>query len=171
MVVSIAKRIGFLGWIVAIGFCLGFFPLRQAAAQPEESQPPPPLAQLEIQGKFIKKLVLQNEKNESVPFENPGEIIELPAGKYRIINVITNGYNSYSALWIEVESNKENVLKVGGPLYQYVTAIRQGKILRLDYSLRGQGGESYTSLMRNKPPQFAVFQGDKQIAAGAFEYG
>jgi len=169
MVVSIAKRIGFLGWIVAIGFCLGFFPLRQAAAQPEESQPR--LAQLEIQGQFIKKLVLQNEKNECVSFENPGEKIELTPGKYRIINVITNGYNSHSDLWIEVESDKENVLKVGGPLYQYVTATRQGKIIRLNYSLRGQGGESYTSLMRNKPPQFAVFQGDKQIAAGAFEYG
>ena len=171
MVVSIAKRIGFLGLIVALDICLGFFPLRQVVAQTEESQPQSPLAQLEIQGQFIKKLVLQNEKNESVSIENPGEKIELPPGKYRIINVITNGYNSYGDLWIEVESDKENVLKVGGPLYQYVTATRQGKIIRLDYSLRGQGGESYTSLMRNKPPQFAVFQGDKQIAAGSFEYG
>ncbi len=106
MVVSISKRIGFFGWIVAIGFCLGFFPLRQTAAQLENPQPEEP-----------------------------------------------------------------NVLKAGGPLQPMVTATRHGKILQLGYSLRDRGGESYVSYIRGKLPQFAVYQGGKQIAAGAFEYG
>ena len=53
----------------------------------------------------------------------------------------------------------------------YVTAKRQGRLLTLDCQLRDAGGRKYTSQTRTNPPRFAIYQGDREIASGSFEYG
>ena len=65
------------------------------------------------------------------------------------------------------------VLNVGGPLTNSVTASRHGQDLRLDYRLVGAGGQSYqlANQDRSKPPEFAIYKGEKKIASGAFEFG
>ena len=65
------------------------------------------------------------------------------------------------------------VLNVGGPLTNSVTAGRHGPDLRLAYLLVGAGGETYQMAKqdRSKPPQFAIYMGEKKIATGDFEFG
>jgi hypothetical protein len=65
------------------------------------------------------------------------------------------------------------VLNVGGPLTNSVIASRHGQDLRLDYRLVGTGGETYqlANQDRSKPPEFAIYKGDKKIASGKFEFG
>jgi hypothetical protein len=74
---------------------------------------------------------------------------------------------------ISVDGKTPAVLNAGGPLTNSVTASRQGADLHLDYLLVGAGGGTYQLAKRDtsKPPQFAVYQGDKKIGSGDFEYG
>jgi hypothetical protein len=59
----------------------------------------------------------------------------------------------------------------GGPL-QPVTVEHQGRLLVLTYGPKpGAGGLASPTSARGKPPRFAVYQGQRQIAAGQFEYG
>jgi len=59
----------------------------------------------------------------------------------------------------------------GSPL-QPVTVERRGRLLVLTYGPRSAGGGlvSFTD-PRGEPPRFAVYQGQRQIASGQFEYG
>lgn len=135
------------------------------------------LGELKLQGKYINYLVLQRKDGHSEKFNRPTETIEMPVGEYRLQEVrLKDGYTcrllSVSGRdWVTVAEDKPAVLKVGAPLEQTVKVKRQGRILVLDYELRGLGGEIYTSSDRSKPPAFTVYKGDKEIASGEFEFG
>jgi hypothetical protein len=55
---------------------------------------------------------------------------------------------------------------------QPVTVEHRGRLLVLTYGPkpRADGSVSFTH-PRGKPPRFAVYQGQRQIASGQFEYG
>ena len=58
-----------------------------------------------------------------------------------------------------------------GPLLP-VTAEHQGRLLVLTYGPKpGAGGLASPISPRGEPPRFAVYQGQRQIASGQFEYG
>ena len=74
---------------------------------------------------------------------------------------------------IIVSANKPALISGGGPLTNTVTVNRRGKYLALSYNLVGADGTSYQiwSQDRSQPPDFAVYQGDKKIGSGKFEFG
>jgi hypothetical protein len=136
----------------------------------------PATGELKLEGKHIQKLVFLYKGRKKEEFENPGESIKLPAGEYQLREVhLKGGYVSRLGIapgrWKTVDKDKQTVLKVGAPLKQTVRAQRQGNLLVLNYELLGVGGGRYVRAQRAKPPQFAVYSGDKKIASGKFEFG
>jgi len=65
----------------------------------------------------------------------------------------------------------EPAARSGGPL-QPITVERHGRLLVLTYGPKpgADGSVSFTG-PRGAPPRFAVYQGQRQIASGRFEYG
>lgn len=155
--------------IVTVVLCL-------CGAQKAHGQEPNQ-GELKLDGKYIKKLVLEREGGEKVKFDRPGESIKVPVGRYILREVhLEGGYDCYiyqtrDEDWITVDANKPATLKVGAPLKQIVNAQRQGRLLTLDYELVGIGGETYTASDRSKPPRFTAYKGNRKIASGTFEYG
>jgi hypothetical protein len=55
-----------------------------------------------------------------------------------------------------------------------VTVKRVDRFLKLDCQLLDANGQKYTGNLIDRyahPPQFVVYQGDRQIGSGAFAYG
>ena len=65
----------------------------------------------------------------------------------------------------------EPAARSGGPV-QPITVEHQGRLLVLTYGPKPSAGGlvSFTD-PRGEPPRFAVYQGQRQIASGQFEYG
>lgn len=132
------------------------------------------LCELKLEGKFIQYIVLIDENNKGQTLNQSEESINLPEGTYRVGQIhLQGGYVNYNYKRREITLTKDKpaTLKIGGPLKQTLDVQRQGTILKLDYKLVGIGDESYTQNDRTKPPQFAIYNGDKQIAAGQFQFG
>ena len=132
---------------------------------------------LKIVGKGIEHIVLIGEDNHRQEFPAPGEILSLPPGEYRPEQIRLKGgfsYKFYSrphAYTFKIDPNSTTELKMGSPLTQTITVNRKGKILQLGYGLHGIGGEEYTDARQEKPPEFAVYKGDKKVGGGKFEFG
>lgn len=141
------------------------------------------LAELRIRGHSIVRLTLLEQAGFSqLRFENPGETIRLPAGRYRVEEVeLRDGYSMRpwgrpGDAWFDVSPEGPNELVVGAPLYPTATGGRYGSFLQLDYDLVDGAGRSYVqqgdgSTAVPPPPQFAVYQDGEQIGSGSFEYG
>ena len=70
------------------------------------------------------------------------------------------------------EMSKPAVLTAGGPLTNSVSVSRRGRYLALNYQLVGAGGPyQLVNQDRSHPPEFTVYQGDKKVASGKFEFG
>ncbi len=139
------------------------------------------LGELKITGKFIQRLVLPGGPC-LVVLDQPAASVRVPNGSYNQpgIQLEQNGAeafcNSRLSQWgkrFSVDGKTPAVLDVGGPLTNSITASRHGQDLRLDYQLVGAGGETYQLVKQNRsqPPEFAIYQGDKKIASGKFEFG
>ena len=140
-----------------------------------------PLGELKIAGKFIQRLVLAGGPY-LVVLDQPAASVQVPTGSYnqRDIRLEQNGTEAFrdsdqsqSGKRFSVDDKIPAVLNVGGPLTNSVTASRHGQDLRFDYRLVGAGGETYqlANQDRSKPPEFAIYKGDKKIASGKFEFG
>jgi hypothetical protein len=71
-----------------------------------------------------------------------------------------------------INEGKSAVLTAGGPLTNSVSINRQGRKLSLNYQLVGAGGAyQMVGQDRSHPPEFAVYQGDKKVSSGKFEFG
>jgi len=134
--------------------------------------------ELKIQGRYIEKLVLEDKDHQAKEFEKPGEVIKLPIGEYRLLQVHLSG--EYSCGFrttltgsniIKIEEDKQLELKAGGPLKQFIETERVGKYIVLNYKLVGIEGENYIKTNLDKQPEFSVYKGKKLIASGKFQYG
>lgn len=136
-----------------------------------------PLCVLKLEGEHLDYLELHARDGHTERITHPDQTIELPPGEYRLREARLKG--SYVFLdrggsgsdWVTVAVDKPATLKVGGPLVPTVKVQRRGRILRFSYELHGVGGETYTGGDRSKPPTFAIYKGQKQIASGQFEFG
>jgi len=166
------RFVSLLGLVV---FCLGAA-VGLCDAQESSTKDPPP-GVLKLEGNHLDYLELRARDDHTERITRPEESVELPPGEYRLQaarlkggytcnNMGVSGYN-----WVTVAPDKPATLKVGGPLVPTVKVQREGRILRLSYELRGEGGEAYTGGDRSKPPTFAVYRGQKKIASGRFEFG
>lgn len=137
------------------------------------------LGQLALEGQHIQRMIL--EGTALAILDSPGTQIPLPAGSYRIRDVLlqTNPYrgnltgNLSKLPEIRIAAGTPYHMKLGGPLQNTVAVEAHGSFLQLDYRLAGAGGESYSvnAPDRNKPPRFAIHKGDRLVAAGNFQFG
>ena len=134
--------------------------------------------ELKIQGSYIEKLVLEDKDHQAKEFEKPGEIIKLPVGEYRLLQVHLIGEYSCGfrtsitgSNQIKIEEGKQFEIKAGGPLKQFIETERVGKYLVLNYKLIGIDGENYIKSNLDKVPEFAAYKGNKMVDFGKFEYG
>ena len=140
-----------------------------------------PMGQLKLEGKFIKRMVLE-AGSSLVLLDSPEATIGVPAGNYRPSYIFLDSgdtglfqadLNQQQSEDISVSKGESTVLKIGGPLCNSVEVQRTGKVLTLKYKLRGIDGYNYISLRGSaeNPPTFAVYNKGKEIATGKFEYG
>ena len=143
-----------------------------------QDQVEPAQGELQIEGTHIARLVLRRDDNHTEEWSNLSGSIKLPGGMYRVEQLeLRGGYTcqqqSLGGLGqITVTKDKPAVLKAGGPLRQIIEVDRRGRTLVLNYGLLGIGNETYVApTLADSRATFAVYNGDKTIGAGAFEYG
>jgi hypothetical protein len=141
----------------------------------------PVLGELKITGDFIQRVIL-NSGPYLVVLDQPGPVVKVPTGRYNQpgVSLKKGDVEAYRETrypqpekWIVVDEKKPVVLAAGGPLKNSVSISRHGKSLRFNYQLLGAGGDVYqlARVDRSKPPEFAVYRGDRKIASGKFEFG
>ena len=133
--------------------------------------------ELRIKGKFIKTLTLVDRLGKVEQIPDPGPSVLLPAGEYRVREVELQGgfrcyvYSERDQDWFTLSPDGPCDLQVGAPLTPKAKVGRQGRLLKLDYELLDAAGRNYSKRDRANPPRFAIYQGDRLLTSGSFEYG
>ena len=141
----------------------------------------PSLGQLKITGDHLQRVTLEGGLY-MVVIDKPQAVVRVPVGSYGTDKVCLKKGDSEAYLdqrnhfpdagWVVVNDRKPAVLTAGGPLTNSVLLVRQGRKLSLNYQLAGAGGAyQLVNQDRMHPPEFAVYQGDKKVASGKFEFG
>ena len=139
---------------------------------------PAKTGELKLGGDFIREVRLEGV--DTVLLFNPPPAVPVPAGLYQnhqIAYLAAPGKPveafviSYDHL--TVTAGKTTVFDVGGPLRSSIQVSQSGRTLRLIHRLTGIGGLPVvrTGQANPRPPAFAIYQGDRRLAAGQFEYG
>ena len=143
-----------------------------AAKQPAKD---PSQCELVVEGKQVERISLlpqQSASNSGVISLDvkPGVSMFLPQGNYSIWNIeLQGGYrNGPDNEALTLTPDAVCILAVGTPLKSSVSVTRQGRFLRLEYQLLDAQGRKY---MNSSPPRFVVYQGNRKIGSGTFEYG
>jgi len=151
--------------------------LSSAAEPPGPSSPD---CELKSRGHSVTQLWLEVHGAANRQVLRPGRSVLLPAGRYRVLQVLLDGgryahvRQSPEEEWFELAPGRPHELVVGAPLSRRLTATRQGRFLELGWDLVDAAGRTYsvkTGLDCPAPPKFAVFQGDRKIGSGSFRYG
>lgn len=139
---------------------------------------PAELGRVNVSGQFIKRLVLTDGPCVAI-FDTPQSTLRAPAGKYGRHHVqLGKGaalayLNESPKPALVVATNQPVTLVAGGPLTNSAAFSRQGNHLEINYHLLGAGGGLYAQAARSyeNPPRFTVYQGDRNIGSGNFEFG
>jgi hypothetical protein len=141
----------------------------------------PSLGELKITGENVRRVTLEGGPY-MVVIDKPEAVARVPVGSYRPPKVCLRKGDAEAYLdqrtrfsaagRITVNDAKPVVLTMGGPLTNSVTVSRQGRKLSLNYQLLGAGG-AYQLVNQDRlhPPEFTVYEGDKKVASGKFEFG
>ena len=139
------------------------------------------LGELKITGKYIQRLILPGGPY-LVVLDRPADTVKIPVGSYHQPNVLleqgSNRAWCTDGSWVSgrrivVDAKTPAGLDAGGPLTNSVIATRRGRNLELSYRLIGAGGATYQldNQDRSRPPEFAIFKGDRKVASGKFAFG
>jgi len=140
----------------------------------------PTLGELKITGDSVHRVTLEGGPYVVV-VDKPEAVVKIPVGSYGAYKVclmkgdveaILAGPEQTADRRITISDKKPAVLTAGGPLTNSVAVSRQGRKLALSYKLLGAGG-AYEVADRDRlhPPEFMVYQGDRKIGSGEFQYG
>jgi hypothetical protein len=140
----------------------------------------PSLGELKIMGGFVQRVTLEGGPY-MVVIDKPEAVVRVPVGSYGPSKVCLrkgdaeaylDGRTQSSPGRISINDRRPAVLMAGGPLTNSVSVNRQGRNLSLNYQLVGVGGAyQMVNQDRSHPPEFTVYQGDKKVASGKFEFG
>jgi hypothetical protein len=140
----------------------------------------PKLGELKITGEFVRRVTLEGGPY-LVVLDRPGVTARAPVGRYNSTRLCLEkgGTEAYldaqtqaASGRLSISENAPAVLRAGGPLTNSVSVNRRGKQLSLNYRLVGVGGVYQVANQdRSHPPEFAIYQGEKKIASGRFQYG
>jgi hypothetical protein len=138
------------------------------------------LGDLNLTGQHIRRVYLSGG-GYSVILEKPAPQVKVPVATYNQQQVlIQQGTNSAHPVFssgipkpVIVQSERPATLNCGGPLTNSVSIQRRGRVLVLNYQLLGADHQNYQTAVqdRSHPPTFKIYQGDRVIASGKFEYG
>ena len=150
------------------------------AVQLQLAEEKPKLGEVKITGDFVHRVTMKGSPY-FVVLDQPGASVKVPVGSYCPTKVWLKKGEAEAYLGqrslagggrYEVGGKEPPRLAVGGPLTNSVSIQRQGKYLALNYELVGAGGPYELAVQdRSHPPEFAVYQGDKKVASGKFEFG
>lgn len=175
--IPFARRLHFPGESLALD--LRFTPEGDAVLSVEPVDLP--LGVLNVQGKYIKRLVLTGRTGDTTctaVLENPDGDVRVPVADYRVHAVYLDGLDlmAWSDRELSVKAESTAALAIGGPLYNKMLVSREGS--RFNFSpgtLQGAGGEIYQQIADFGPPMapgdYAVYDDGKQVLAGRLEYG
>jgi hypothetical protein len=140
----------------------------------------PKLGELKLAGAYVQRATLEGGPY-AVIMDQPEATIKVPVGRYSRTKVwlkkgeveaYPQGQAQGSAAGITINEQRPAMLTVGGPLTNSVSLNRHGKNLVLNYQLVGAGGAyQLANQDRSHPPEFTIYQGDKKVASGKFEFG
>jgi hypothetical protein len=177
MAFGLVRWCGFLaGWLLLSTAVLAAEPpLNPPATNPVAAEPSA-TCELDLDGRHIARLVLQAEHGPRRELLRPGSSVSLPPGKYWIKQVELEGGYSASPRFVREKSfvlnpNEPCRPDIGAPLAPTIAMKRMGRLIKLDYQLLDAGGRNYVPDSNDRPPQFAVYQGDHQVSSGSFKYG
>ena len=135
---------------------------------------------LGIEGQSIKRLFLVSD-DTTVILDSPPDKVAVPVGDYHWSKVfleaddpegVFEGHPRYpSGTEVSIHTDHPADVKVGGPLAPSVAVKRSGRMLVLNYELRGKGGELYRALGKESAPRFSIRHWGRELASGKFEYG
>jgi hypothetical protein len=140
----------------------------------------PKLGELKVTGQFVERVTLGGGPYLAV-LDQPGATVKVPVGRYKEAKVylkkggvgahLDGPYETFVGR-ITVAEKAPAVLTAGGPLTNSVAIERRGRNLTMLYRLAGAGG-AYQMVQqdRSQPPEFTLYQGDKKVGAGKFEFG
>jgi hypothetical protein len=141
------------------------------------SAPESATCRLNIRGSGVEAVTLVDENYNRQQFQHPGAHVSLPPGRYHVEEIkLQSGlechvYPFSDDVWFTLSPDKPHDLPLGAPLKPEVAVTRQGRIVMLNYKLRGVGGYEYVSSNRNRPPQFTVYRGERMVGSDDFQYG
>ncbi|MGD0262299.1 MAG: hypothetical protein ABSD29_21235 [Verrucomicrobiota bacterium] len=140
----------------------------------------PKLGELKIMGQFVERVTLEGGPY-LVVLDQPGATVKVPVGRYKEAKVCLrrgdvtahlDGPSETAVGRITVAEKAPAVLTAGGPLTNSVAIERRGRNLTMSYRLTGVGGlYQMVEQDRSHPPEFTIYQGDKKVASGKFEFG
>ena len=129
------------------------------------------LMELHFEGLHVSRIMLKDDRNAGM-LDWPGSVMKIPKGEYTLTRVdVLDSFYADSPQRTFISDTGPAILKAGGPLEKTIGITRTGPALQMDYDLSGVEGMSYQPDRSEENPGFIVYQGDRQIAQGNFEYG
>jgi len=134
-----------------------------------------PKGELQIEADGCRSLDLQDDRHLLV-LCNPQGTVSVPAGDYRVSNCTLRSQGQPLEFVgcdrvVTVPAGQTGAFRIGLPLNNAVTTIRDRNLLHLTYRLVGSGGEVYRHLDNRRPVSFRVYQGPLRISGGRFGVG
>jgi hypothetical protein len=136
--------------------------------------------ELRVAGAFVDRIMLKPQQGAPLTLDVKPAALKVPAGTYTLTEVRLKQGDVEAAedllmggRSITVKENAVTTLAVGGPLTNTVAVSVRGRFAVLSHRLLGVDGGTYrlTGPGRTKPPEFAIYRGDRRIASGKFEFG
>ncbi len=147
--------------------------VQQVHFLPEQTE----LGDVKFSGEHLQRVAMHGGPY-LVMLDQPTGAVKVPAGTYSQASVWlksgdTEAYSPQRSSSILVRTGQTSEVSLGGPLTNSVAVARRMNSLNLSYSLVGAAGMTYelSKQDRTKPPEFAIYQGDKKLASGKFEFG
>ncbi len=131
------------------------------------------LMDIAFEGQFVSRVMMTNESREWVLLDWPQAAMRIPAGNYNVRRIdLLDSFSGYPRYEREITA-QHNVLKTGGPVKQMITALREGVCLNLSFALQGTDQTNYSPdmLSREARARFEIYQGERSVRTGQFEYG
>jgi hypothetical protein len=141
-----------------------------------------PTGWLEFHGAFVPRLILMDGPWTCV-IDDPAGVVSLPLGSYQAYRIQVqhrdaiarpNTHSDRGVLQrVVIQPERVARLAAGGPLTNMVEVHRRSQHVVFNHWLAGADGHRYRMIepVQGQPPRFTVYQGDKAIASGNFEFG
>jgi hypothetical protein len=132
---------------------------------------------LEIEGKSIETLIVEDRNGSQHAFQRPGRPVPLPAGEYRLRQVQLQGGYHWQLLpdaeepWFHIGAGATHKVAAGAPLRPHAAASPGAGYLALDADLRDAAGRKFGGARQGAPPRFVVTKNGREVGSGSFEYG